>query len=155
MAFSVREQVLAALVTLLEGLEGADGIYNLRVERNRDAPVTHYPTLVVYDSDQSAETDTHGYTRYLMQVEIEGYVKIEADEGDTNVGTKMNAMYAKLVETLNSDRTLGGKCVDVNELDTEFVPNMGEGQAPAGGFRLALAVEYWTAEGDPFTSGPA
>ena len=53
MAYTVREQILSAFFDALYAIRGS--VYDLKVERNRDTEVTHFPTLVVADGPAARE----------------------------------------------------------------------------------------------------
>ncbi len=143
----IREQVLAAFKTKLAAITGVSG---LTVHRNRDTEVVQFPALNVLDGNQTADDGVTGYTRYEMEVAVEGWVKSTT----ALLGSDLNQLYAKTVQQAVSDRTLGGLCVDVLEVDTAVDLNRAEGQAPSAAFLTTFQIIFMTKQGDPFTLAP-
>lgn len=145
MTAPVREQVLAAFFTALQGLAG------VTVERNRNREVAPemMPALVMLDGGQRRQDET-GLARYAMQVDVEGYVLAASDSG---LGPALNDLYARTVAAALADSTLGGVAVDVREgeLDVLIVREAGR---PAAGFNLTFEIEFFAAPSDPFAPAP-
>ena len=149
MADTVRERVLAAFKTTLEGLT----VFGLSVERNRDTQVTEFPALVMRDGEpQPDDTFATYVTRYVMPVEVEGYVR--TDEDGKTVEQKIDQLYGLVVQALLADPTLGGLAVDVAEQPTAVQRDTAEGHPDCGAFLTTFLVEFWTRQGDPYTVGP-
>jgi hypothetical protein len=145
-ADTVREQALAAFFAALQAITG---VYNLRVERNRDTEVTKFPTLVQIDGPQRAEHAFTGSVLYTATVRVEAYV--QANETGLTTAQMLDQLYGKVVQALAADPTLGGKAVDVTERDLDTDTDRAPGHAPGGALLCAFDVMYETAEGDPFT----
>lgn len=144
----MREQVFAAAAARLALLAG------VRVERNRDREIesSMMPMLVVIDSGQSADDGNSGFRRYVLRLSIEGYVTAAAAAG---IGPALSDLYARTVEQLLADHTLGGLAVDLREGDlADPVIDREPGHRPIAAFELSVEVEYWTAPGDLHAPAP-
>ncbi|BBK30309.1 hypothetical protein EDC65_2245 [Stella humosa] len=145
----VVEQVLAAVEARLAAITGFPG---LLVERNRDAEVDRFPTLLLIDGDQDRIGDeTMGYRRVMLEFMVEGYVSANLQSG---LGPARNALYAAVVAALMADPTLGGLAVDLHEGRTSRALGTGDGQTPAAAFATIYELEFWTREADPYSLGP-
>lgn len=147
MALTVRERVLAAFFAKLKALESS--VYDLKVERNRDTEVTHFPTLVQVDRPVRAERIFSGTITYTATIEVEGYVQDNAD-GKTRE-ERLDELYGKVVAGITSAPTLGGLAVDAIELDLDTLPDRAVGHMAGGALLCAFEVTFETAEGDPYT----
>lgn len=145
MTDSVREQILAAAKTLLDGIAG------WTFSRNRTARVVAYPSGVLVDGGQRADDQTLGLTRYSMDFTVEGYVQAATDD---EIGPAVSAGIALIVAALMGDPQLGGLAVDLHEGETSVEFDRGEGKAPIGQFAIGFTVEFFTREADPLTAGP-
>lgn len=143
----IREQVMAAAKTVLDGITGITG---LKVYRNRDAAVSARTALVLYEGNQQADHELPNQIRYTMTLNLEGIVKPASD----NLGSEINNLYAKAIQALVADYTLGGLTVDVKEISTDFEVLQQEGMQPAATFLSRIEVMYFTRDNDPFTIGP-
>jgi hypothetical protein len=152
MPTSIREQVLQAFQAKLETITGFSG---LAVERNWDSDVVEFPFINIIDGDHDADNEFHDYTQYRMQVEVEAWHYKPDSEDTDNIGTKVNALYAAIVQKALSDVTLGNLSVNIKELNRVTDLNRGDGQVPVGACSILFEIEFWTAVGDPYTAGPA
>lgn len=146
MALTIREQMLAALAAVLEGITSID---NLCVERNRDTEVGEFPTLVIHDGDQApkegAEEDT--CARYFTAIVVlEGHV--QADKGE-NIGTTLNALYGAVLVVLFADVHLGGLSDDIREGAGDFGLYMNDSEVLTAAFSLIVEVDYAVDPTDP------
>lgn len=146
---TIRERVLDAFKTKLDGITGVTG---LTVERNRDVRVQEFPMLIMIDGGQQANLDNTGFTRYDMNIEVEGHVTASTPGG---LGDAVNALYGKTVEAVMADVTLGSLSLDIVEVSMEVEIDRGEGRKPYAAFLVTFQVTYFTEQGDPFTLGPA
>lgn len=147
MTLSVRERLLAAFFQKMDALRVS--LPALKVERNRADPVTAFPTLVVIDGNQTAQTlETH-MTRYALSVDVEGFVQVS-----TGLGSEVNVLLALVQQAALDDLTLGGLCFDIEEGEATIEIDRNEGRLPMGAFLLPFTIHYYTAEGDPFTPAP-
>lgn len=155
MALTIREQVLAAMLTALEGiteLTGDDGVFGLKVYRNPDFEITDAYALALVDGDENAsEENFQGVCDCQMEVQVEGHVRLDGDSA-TNIGTELNTFYGKVEKALLADRTLGGKAINILKTGCIIDVNMGTGQTPQGAFAAQYLVHYWHRSGDPFTA---
>jgi hypothetical protein len=148
MTLSIREQILVAFKGKLDAITGISG---LTVERNRADPVQEFPALVMHDGGHEVTTENTGMTGYEMTVTVEGFV---ASASQAATGTDMNALYAKTVQAVLSDCTLGDLAVDINEQSMEVALNDLIGNAPCSAFNLIFSVQFYTKQGDPFSLAP-
>jgi hypothetical protein len=145
MTDSVREQIIAALVTALEGITGFTG---LTVERDRDTEVSRFPTLVVLAGNQTADAGSGNLvTEYRMTVAVAGFTKPAASSDPATKAA--HALYAAAVKAALADPTLGGLCVDITEGETQFGLDSVEGHARLGSFETQFEILFFAATGDP------
>lgn len=142
---TVREQVLAAFKARLDGIS----VPNLLVERNRDIPVEHYPSVVMVDGGQSPDVDQPGVKIVRMRVDVEMYVKANT-YGE--LAGAFDALYGSVVRAVMADRTLGDLAVDIDEGELQDpLTGREEGVGPTQATSLAFEVEYWVDPDDPDT----
>lgn len=150
MTDSVRERVLAAMLTALEGITSVYGLDG-HVHRNLEAEVEHFPTLILVDGDEQADEENfNGFCQCFMTVAVEGHVRLEGGSA-TNIGSAINALYAATEAALLADRTLGGVAVNILKQGCEVDVNRGTGQQPQGAFAATYTVQYFHRSGDPTT----
>lgn len=147
MTDSIREQVLSAFKTQISSITGITGLV---IERNRDAPTTTFPMLIVLDGGLESDNSESNLAKYTMQVFVEGWVKSTT----ANIGRDTNQLYAKAVQAALNDRTLGNLAVDVTELETDFNIDRSEGKPAIGFFNTIYEIIFFTRQGDPFTLAP-
>lgn len=142
----VRESILAALKTALDGVAGATAY------RNQNIPLkqSNLPALVMFDGDQFTTHETTGQTMHTLEVAVECYVV-----GST-VGTTGNDLYANVVTAVTADVTLGGYAFDVRETGMSLA-EVDEGRASIQLAMLSIEfeVDYTTTEGNPLAIGAA
>lgn len=132
----IREQVIAAIAARLALLTG------VRVERNRDREIepSMMPMLVLVDGGQSVDEGNSGIRRYVLRLAIEGYVAAPTSAG---LGPDLSGLYARTVEQLLADHTLGGLAVDLREGDlADPVIDREPGHRPIAAFELSVEVEH-------------
>jgi hypothetical protein len=158
MALSVREQILAALAAKLGAI--VTGGVAVTFYRNRRKAIAQgaWPALNQIDGGHGApeEVLTPGISQYTLDVELEGEVGATptAAMTEAQLGPALSDLYAASLKAALADRTLGGLCIDIHEGALAVDPDRGEGKAPAGAFSLALTIDFWTRNGDPYTIGP-
>jgi len=145
---TIRERCIAAVEGLLAASGGVGGA---TVERNRDEPVTRFPTIVVVDGAQDADEGTTQVTRYTLSLDIEGWVSAKTGK---EAGQAANALYGAVVARLKADPSLGGVAIDLREGRLDMLLSREEGGKPTAGFNLAVEVDFATAYGDPTALGP-
>lgn len=148
MSAPCRERILAAIATALAGIAGVGGLV---VERDRlaDLAETEMPRLVVREGGEEPQADFSGEDAYTMTVEVEGYTAAASQADADAVG---RTLRAKVVQALRADVTLGALARDVRQgVEPPPVRLSVVAEVPTYAFALAFAVEYATAEGDPFT----
>ena len=151
---AVRENVMAALFTLLDNLRAVSPTFVDNVERDRSGPVTKdlCPILVLHSlapATIAEESDDH--VRHTVRVTVEGYVDAATDAA---LGPAANELYARTRTAIYANRTLSGVAFDITETETSQGLDGEQGHAPLGHFAMTLRVDYQTAPGDPF-SAPA
>ncbi len=145
MTICIREQILQAIVTKLGNLTG------VTIERNRDAAVQAFPSLIVRDGNQETASINSGMTDYTMTVSIEGFVK---SSSTASIGTDLNDLYARIVKAIIADYTLGGIAEDIAETGMDMLIDDMPGNAPHGAFNVTFQVKYTTLENDPYSLAP-
>lgn len=156
MADSIREQVVSGLFDILTAMTTGSPtlIQDLSVERVRARPVTvaDMPRLVVLEGTQIRDEETGAHKEIVATIPILGFVKAA---GDAALGPAINDLYARTVEALEADKTLGLAFVLWSgEEDFEVEFDEEEGHAPAAAFTLSWEVRYQVAVSDPY-SAPA
>lgn len=136
MPTSIREQLLAAITTAV------DGKYDIPApETERDLPVT-----IVRDEVEDATTDSYNTTNIVMPVTI-GRAALADDPDQDLMRAQAHALHAGIITTMFTDETFGGLADGV-----EYV--RGGIETEVGKFVFAeaqFAVRYHHVRGDPFT----
>ena len=149
---AIRENVAAALFTLLDALRAQSPTVVLTVERDRSEPITPdlCPALVLHTaSPASVSEETDDHVRYAVRMVVEGYARGSTDAASV---TAMNALYAVTRQAIYANRTLSAVAFDITEQETEQSIDREQGHAPMAHFAMTLKVEYQTQPGDPFTA---
>lgn len=148
-AIVVREQVLQAFLQAITAVSQA--ITPLMVARNRDTEVQKYPALIQVDGPQHATEENSGFTRYDMQVMVQGFVQAQ---DATTISAAYNELYGQTVKAALADRTLGGLCTDITEISMDLLIDRTPGRPPVTAFEVTFVVNYSTAFADPYTTAP-
>jgi hypothetical protein len=148
MSEPISEQIVLAVFEKLSGITGYEELY---IERNRDAAVTRFPTLVLYDGDITVSYENTGRVENFLSIRVDGYV---TPIGDAQTGTLINRLCGQIVQAVLADFTLGGLCYDIEEGERSVVVSNEEGQTPLSFFSMPFVIKYSTAFGDPFTLVP-
>lgn len=135
MALSIREQILAAITTVVDGEYGVPAPVD-----ERDLPQT------VVDDGQDAITAEYDISRIEMPVVIARAA--QAVSGDRSaLRAQANAIYAAIVEEMAADETFGG-LADEAELTGGLII------AEVGKFveaQTVFTVRFHHLRGDPYT----
>lgn len=146
MTEAICEQILQAVHECLDGIE-LDG---LLVERNRDTEVQEYPSLIMIDGRQTPiESALAGSILYDLEVEIEGHVALAEGEGDVNIGTKLNELYALVMQALREDHTFGDLATNLTEGEMLRDIARSAGHSPTAAFSLMVTIQFETQDQDP------
>lgn len=146
---TIREEVIVQFIAAFTTGVG-DPFVGYTKDRNIDAPVQKYPTLVFMDGPQTASHESSGVTLYTMAIVVEGYVKSANRDA---IGTDLNALYGKIVVAAVADHTLGGYAIDVREIDMD--PQIeDEGSEYVGTLSVGFEIDFQTLENDPSTLAP-
>lgn len=144
MAVSIREQCLAALFTRLSAIGGIEG---LSVERNRDTPVTAFPTLVQRDMPGGARLlhEAVGVVFKAIDLQVEGFVQSDQAE---DLAAAVDALHSAVLTAIAADVTLGGVAFDcrADELDLDQPEGA---ETPTAEFVIPIVLEFQHAERDP------
>ena len=154
MPTSIREQVVDAVRSKLAAMAtGSPTLFeDLVVERTRGRPVGEddFPRLVIEEGEQDKTEETDNHKQFTASIPIMGFVKASAD---TALGPALNDLYARVVEALEADKTLGlafvlwsGEGPLVSDADEE------KGHAPGGSFTLDWEVVYQVSVTDPYSA---
>lgn len=143
MTASCKEQILAALDSLLGGLAG------ITYERGREQPVamTSLPFVTVYDEGDTPQQDFASERGFTLPVTIEG---VATGATKSAAGLAADTLRVAVLLALWADITLGGLTRDLRFSDEPPPPSL-EPEVPeeAAGFVIALELEYATSETDP------
>ena len=151
---AIREQVMRAFAASLAGLEDQHG-YPVQVYRGRDAQVSETPALVIEEGGEQGEERSYGQIDLTMTVTVYGYVREDADEDDVdNAGADYEAsktdLYARLVQAVMTDRTMGALAVDTRFIS--MTPEIAmEAGTRAGTITVVFEVEYVTDADNPYS----
>ena len=147
---TLREQILVALVLRLGALNVE--VPGLEIRRNPRHAITKAPTLVIREGAHTAETDQNVFTRYVLSLEIQGFV--DAAE-DADLGPAINDLYGRVMAVLLTEPSFGGLALDTRErefsVDIATMPGLSE---PAGWFSLGIEIEFLTRAEDPALPAP-
>ncbi len=146
---TVREQVLAAVHSRLDGITGGVTVF-----RNRDIPLTadQLPAVVLLDGTHALVERGIGMDWYRLSASIRGYVKASDPDG---LGTAANALFGLICAAVGTDLTLGGVAVDVEVGEmADFAVSADDPEMPNAAFELPLFIDFWTKPSDPGTLGP-
>ena len=139
------------MLAVFDKLSGITGYEDLFIERNRDATVTRFPTLVLYDGDITVSYENTGRVENFLSIRVDGFV---TPIGDVQTGTLINRLCAQIVQAVLADFTLGGLCYDIEEGERTTVISNEEGQPPLAFFSMPFVIKYSTAFGNPYTLVP-
>jgi hypothetical protein len=141
-----REQVMVAVHALLSTLTG------VAVYRNRGDPIEEMslPAINIVDGDHDTDSGSMNQMNYVMTFDILIWA---GATGGIVPATRVNAIWAQIVQVLVADSRLGGKVADLEEvglLDTEIETD------ERGRAILVNTVSRWqatfsTPPGDPYT----
>lgn len=148
MTLSISEQIMAALLTKLEGISAFPEVF---VERNRDAPVKQFPSLILFDGEITQTLENTYRVENEMTVRLDGFCIGSPAE---SLGTQLHRLQAEANKALTADYTLDGLCEDVNHTQVTFDIGQGEGQGPVGFFSAVYVLKFATKEGNPFSLAP-
>ena len=153
MVDAVREQICARVKTRLQGIAGFTVLRNPK----RRPMVAQLPMLAQFDGGQDPLDQFTGAQQWRLALEIDIY---DATDDD---GQATNEAYAKLVAAVIPplgggvyDVTLGGLAVHVREDGVDDPETLAdEGRATYRAMAVRFLIDFWTAENDPRTLGPA
>lgn len=142
-----RERVLAAAASALDGV----GVAGLVVERERLAEIAddEMPRMVLREGAEEPRADFTGEDAWTLNFEVEGYTAATDQTGADQAGRHLRA---KALQALLADVTLGGLARDLRPGGEPPPVRLSiVAEVPTYAFVLTFAVDYATAEGDPFT----
>jgi hypothetical protein len=138
----IMQQVVSTLTTALSGVQ---------VDRGRDTPVETYPSVVVVEGSHTIEHDNHGAESVFMDFGCELYIESATTAA---LNPALNALYGAVVAALLADPSVNNLAFFLAETTMDAPePLRGEGQAPTMGATVGFTVQYYRAEGDPFSLG--
>lgn len=140
---TIREQVLAALQTVLAGIAGVNADRNL----DTDPPAKDMPAAVQFDGGHEVVEGQTNEDSYALEFSVEGYVT-GADTAATTAA--VDDLYGKVVKALGVDRTLGGLASDLRHTGMGEPESVKDRDAPYTLFDMGFEVVFVTVEGDPY-----
>jgi len=154
MTVAIREQVVRAFAARFVGLNDQHGDA-INIFRGRDTQVSEFPALVIEEGAEQAREPSYPRLDLTMTLTVYGYVSMDADEGDVDgAGADHEAektdLYARALQAVMADRTLGGLADDVRFLSMTPEIAMDAG-TQAGTLTIVFEVDYWTSDSNPFT----
>lgn len=152
MSDTIREQIHAKIADMLDDGLPTHFSGGITVERNRDAGVQRFPSVIVIDGSQTRDQpESTGETLYTVFPIVEGHVQVETP---AELGPALSELYGRVIQVLMADRKLGGLAIDMTEEELTVDIGRREGQRPAAAFSIDLEVKFCTAEDDPYEIGP-
>jgi predicted TIM-barrel enzyme len=150
MTETIREKCVLRLIWLLQQISVIPG---LKVERNRDAGVTEFPTVNVIDGDHDTDSSSLGFEEHVMECDLEIYASAKTDDV---LQASFDQVFGAISKAAASDTSLNGNAVDVKQLGLKNVQTLtgAEGMQPARCGVLVLEITFSTKYGDPYTVGP-
>lgn len=154
MTVAIREQVVRAFAASLAGLTDQYGDA-VNVFRGRDTQVSEFPALVIEEGAENGIERSYGQIDLTMTLTVYGYVSMTADEGDVDAAgadyeAEKTDLYARTVQAVMADRTLGGLAVDIRFLS--MTPDIAmDAGTQAGTLTIVFEVDYWTDADNPYS----
>lgn len=148
MTIPCREQIAVAVLAVMATVTG------LTAERNRKTPLTagengaagDLPRQILFEGDETPIDVFTGEDAFDLQL----LIQVAIQKAGAGAATECNTLRAKLQQALLADRTLGGKCRDLQVTEPGDLVGVDVDADECEGFILALLVRYATVEGDPF-----
>lgn len=147
---SVREQILANLLTAMGNINGVSPYLTAVKKKDRDflpperLHSSDYPAVFVTGGNEPKEFGVYGKMRGKLRAEIRGFVKKRAG---TPLSTDVNALFADVERAAMDDTTRGGLALSTKPLDSE-VDELSIAD-DVGGFLLPFEVDYFYTVGSP------
>lgn len=148
---SVRERVIANVVTTLQGITEANGYEFDMAEVTRIpqgvlnfASATYPKCLVIEDSEDIQEGVPTYFTTRMLHLSLACWAWQYFD-----LSQAVNKLLANVEKALSVDHTRGGVAVD-----TDFISNttiLANDVIPYGGVEIKLDIHYRHKTGDPYT----
>ena len=134
MTASIRESILAAIATALDDIDGVDG----RVYRSRTEPVIRMDTPAILIEPVRDSAGQPNINNYQWDLLVRVNVISRGDIPDQVVDTVVADIHA----ALHADATLGGLCLDLQAVGTNF--EMVDGDQPIGIIASDFQIMYRT-----------
>jgi len=152
MADSIRETVLQALKTALEGITIANGYetdMGKTVERGLRVPLEEdeLPAIVIVEGEEDVASEPFAKNTCYLQVEIHGYVTFtDSDEG--NWSAIGNKQIADIVKLIGLNQNLGGLAIDMQPAKRmNYEP---ESETVIKAVQVDFIIQYRTGYLDPY-----
>lgn len=148
MANSIREQIMAALITALSGAGGPAGL-SVHRERTRPIEIDSLPAIMIYAEDDTPKplADQH-YRAPLTERQMSIAVECRAIG---SVGVSPDAALDPIVvwaaKTILANETFGGLANGVEEERTVWSSR--EGDIPVAAAAVHFTIKYRTSRLDP------
>jgi hypothetical protein len=137
-----------ALDAVSAALAAITGVADLQVEDNRDAPVEHFPTVIVQDDPESVASRVTGSALKTIDFQVEVYV-----DAPTTAALRgaFDLVYGKVLQALENLGSPDGVISDVRHAGTS-APDQDtrDGANPSWACAMAFELDYWVADGDPY-----
>jgi hypothetical protein len=150
MTDSIREQVLAAFFTAING----DAAFrSVDVERNRGIPVPAGKTqyVVVYDGGEPQAIASSGISTITMTPAVELYQRGATRAAAT---TALNNLAADAIKAALADYSLGGLSIDVRYGGMSDPIPSAEDNRYLMTAEIIFQIDYQTDDIDPYTAAP-
>lgn len=141
MATDTREQILARLLVIVQGVSGI-----ATAARNAlDISETKLPAIVIHDGDEEAHDNSQAVGLAGNVVTMTPQISILIGDTTDNIGTTANSFRAAVQKAILSDATLTELCGRVRPAGARYVSSsftLFDG-TDAAEVTLQIAISYW------------
>ena len=147
MTASIRSTILSAVAGVFAA--GVGGVPADQVFRGRARPVGVFPALCWQATDDDgADNSSTGLDRYILTLEVEGFVEGATDAAADEAAEALDAAVA---HALLANVNLGG-ADDIRAGSASFQPDRLEAKGCNATFSRSFEIEFFTRSGDPFAA---
>lgn len=150
MADTVREQILADIVTTVQGITTGNG-YEITIPKVVRIPTNafqsgEYPVASIQELSQA--TDDGARIPNIAHVLMDVGILVWHQDFD-KISSKLSSIYGSVYKALHVDVTRGNLAIDTNVIGDEVF--VSEGDQALGGIQINAQIMYRHLIGDPYT----